>query len=316
MTLWHLVGNPWEKHEVVKNSEITSKEPLVPDLPEPSAVTPSLRGDLPESITGEDGLTMRFIPGGILNTQPAAGKGQAGKVQVDPFYLDETKVTFHHFTEFLNSVKDTLTVEDGLVKRDGEIWFLLGEGIEEQTEITYQHGRFHLRDPKKAALPVVRVTWYGATAYARHFEERLPTEYEWEFAAQNNRIGNQTDLDKKSKGKQSTGEETGFTSGNVAQEMDQMMKEMMKDTTAPNASGLKDMRNDIKEWVIRIRNGQEIGKQTTEAPEQIRYSSLVVGKSLQTNDATLLRLTRSFRYPWEGFFDVGFRCVLSAPSKN
>jgi len=316
MTLWHILGNPWERQEGAKKPGTTIENPATPATSEPAGVAPTLSGSLPESITGKDGLTMRFVPGGMLKAQPAPGTGQEGEVQVAPFYLDETKVTLHHFAEFLNSVKDTLSVEGGLVKRDDEIWFLLGEGIEEHDQIIYQHGRFHLRDPKKAAQPVVRVTWYGASAYARHFGERLPTEYEWEFAAQNNRIGNQTDLDKKSKGKQSTGEETRFTPGNVSREMTQMMKEMIKDTTAPNGSGLKDMKNDIKEWAIWIRNGQEIGKQTTEAQEQIRYSSLIVGKSLQTNDMTLLRLTRSFRYPWEGFFDVGFRCVLSARSKN
>ena len=32
-------------------------------------------------------------------------------------------------------------------------------------------------------FPVVRVTWYGASAYAHHYGKRLPTEYEWEYAA-------------------------------------------------------------------------------------------------------------------------------------
>ncbi|UCF03876.1 MAG: SUMF1/EgtB/PvdO family nonheme iron enzyme [Deltaproteobacteria bacterium] len=42
----------------------------------------------------------------------------------------------------------------------------------------YRHGRFHLRDTQYAAHPVVRVTWYGAFAYAHHYGKRLPTEYE------------------------------------------------------------------------------------------------------------------------------------------
>jgi len=88
------------------------------------------------------------------------------------------------------------------------------------------------------------------------------------------------------------------------------------DMTPPSIFGLEDIGNGVKEWVTRIRKGQGPGKQPPETQEKRPYSSLVMGKSFQADDSTLPRLTRSYRYPWEGFFDVGFRCALSARSKN
>ena len=81
-------------------------------------------------------------------------------------------VSNHHFTDFLNEVKTSLTVENGVVKNKDEIWLYLGKGTEPFEQIIYEHGRFHLRDTKYAAYSVVRVTWYGASAYARHYDKR------------------------------------------------------------------------------------------------------------------------------------------------
>jgi formylglycine-generating enzyme required for sulfatase activity len=38
-----------------------------------------------------------------------------------------------------------------------------------------------LPDAANAAQPVTRVTWYGASAYARHYGKRLLTESEWAY---------------------------------------------------------------------------------------------------------------------------------------
>ena len=102
--------------------------------------------------------------------------------------MDENKVNNEKFADFLNEVKDALIVEKGVVKNEGRIWFLMGEGTESYEHIIYRHGRFHLKDPQAAGQPVVRVTWYGALAYARHFHKQLPTEDQWIFAAYHGRF--------------------------------------------------------------------------------------------------------------------------------
>jgi serine/threonine-protein kinase len=52
--------------------------------------------------------------------------------------------------------------------------------------IVYRNGRFMLNNPALAAYPVVKVTAYGAAAYARYYGKRLPTEAEWLLAATRN----------------------------------------------------------------------------------------------------------------------------------
>ena len=130
------------------------------------------------------------MPGGEFKTDTKDLGGSVTPIEIQAFYLDEKMVTNHHFAEFLNDVKEILTIENGVVKHKNEIWVYLGKGNELHEQIIYEHGRFHLRDTDFASHPVVRVTWYGAMAYARHYGKRLATEYEWDYAVSESSITN------------------------------------------------------------------------------------------------------------------------------
>lgn len=278
MTVWHLVGNPWGQKQPLRETGITghkSGSSTTSRLPEAELLA---TGGLAKSIMGNDGITMRLIPGGALGTE--AGGGREDPFQLQSFYMDETKVTVHHFVDFLNSVRYELKVENGVVKRGGEIWFLLGEGSESGDQIIYRHDRFYIPDLKSAAQPAVRVTWYGASAYARYFDKRLPTEYEWEYAAQNISLQR-----KRIKASIRTKDEI----------------------SPPNKFELKDIGGSIKEWVVRVMDGRKSGQTAV----GFSYSSLVVGKSFPTKEPGPQGMIKNFSYPWEGFFDVGFRCVAN-----
>jgi serine/threonine protein kinase len=245
MTVWHLAGNPgWPRKP----------------LPE---VHPQSAGAPAKTIMGKDGITMLLIPGGDLKIETGQGGGREHTIQLPSFYMDETKVSIDQFVDFLNGVRQELAVENGVVKRGGEIWLLLGEGSETHDQIIYRHDRFHVRDLKKAAQPIFRVTWYGALAYARYFDKRLPTEYEWQCAAQ----------------------------------------------SANSREGLKNMGGEIKEWVVREMDGKKSGPQSSKPQVRIDYPSLVMGESSSDGKPGTPNIKRIFSYPWEGFFDVGFRCV-------
>jgi eukaryotic-like serine/threonine-protein kinase len=247
MTVWHLAGSPWWPRK---------------PLPE-SGVYPQSTGAPAKTIMGKDGITMLLIPEGDFTIETSKGESRGHTIQLPSFYMDETKVSIDQFVDFLNGVKQELTVENGVVKRGGEIWLLLGEGSETHDQIIYRHDRFHVRDLKKAAQPAVRVTWYGASAYASYFDKRLPTEYEWEYAAQN----------------------------------------------AGSREGLKNMGGEIKEWVVRGRDGKKSGPQSSKPQVRIDYPSLVMGEGSPDGKPGTSKIKRIFSYPWEGFFDVGFRCV-------
>jgi serine/threonine protein kinase len=271
---------------------------------------------LPESILSEDGMTMSLLPSGILKPEPGNREGRSGEVAVNGFYLDKTPITNHHFTEFLNEVKETVTVvEDAVKGENGEIWLYLGDGTDPREQIVYRHDRFLLRDPRYAAQPVVRVTWYGARAYARHFGKRLPTEDEWSYAVQKGLISEGISG---SEGNKQLSE--GENSSSMSKQMSEMMRMMepQENRTKSNqratsaggpVPGKIDMDGKVKEWVVRTEgvSGAETGS------EKVSYPSLVLWISPGPGGE---RISKGFRYPWEGFIDVRFRCALNAETRN
>jgi serine/threonine-protein kinase len=306
MTVWHVLDGPLDRQAPLEQPEITRKAMLTPGVSKTPEAQPPINGEPVEAIIGKDGLSMRLIPGGKLET------GQnAPAIPINPFYIDETAVTVYHFVEFLNMVKDSLTVEGGLVKRDDEILFFIGDGTEPRDQISYQHDRFHLRDPQKAAQPVVRVTWYGAAAYAEHFSKRLPTEHEWVFAAQKENGSTRVDSDKNV-------DESEPLSGEMVSPTDESShmkgmethhpEEAPAQKILPNLFGLKRMGENSQEWVVGVMGGQKTGQQVKNP-----YSSMTIRKSSQNKTAGTSGMIKSSRYPWEGFYDVGFRCVMDIP---
>jgi len=71
-------------------------------------------------------------------------------------------------------------------------------------------------------------------------------------------------------------------------------------SSAPKESG-----ENLKEWVTRKRSGQE-SIYADSSKENIFYPSLVVAASQHPDQPF-----KNFRYPWEAFSDVGFRCAVS-----
>jgi serine/threonine-protein kinase len=321
MALWHLSGQLGKSPTLPETTQISESEFPPADGSEPSGVELKSSSSPARSIMGEDGLNMLLVPGGDLSIRSRDLEEQSKTVEVQSFYMDETKVTNHHFVEFLNTVKDTLSVENGVVKNNGEIWFYLGEGTEPHEQIIYRHDRFLLRDTKYASLPVVRVTWYGASAYAHHYGKRLPMEYEWEYAAIKGGTGSgavsesaeTTSLPDSAEEDSSAEDEDHMTQMiRMHAPAEQTAPDSTRDrTSSANLLGLKNMRGKIKEWVMRVKDDNRYRSGTAAAEEKAGYPSLVLGTSSRPGSEM-----RSFRYPWEGFADVGFRCALSIRSQG
>jgi len=275
------------------------------ESPEAESLSPSARA---ESILSEDGMTMVLVSGGSLEIKSQEDVSKSGTILVESFYLDETRVTNHHFAEFLNEVKENLiVVEDAVKGKNGETWLYLGEGTDTREQIVYRHDRFHLRDARYAALPIVRVTWYGARAYARHFGKRLPTEYEWSYSVQQGAISDAFSPDT-GKGSLPTAESDSSPSDHMA-EMMRMHSQEQRATSSETSSsagepvaGKIDGKGKVKEWVIRSEGAPDGGVRSD-------HSSLVLWTSTGPGDE---HISKGFRYPWEGFIDVGFRCAKSA----
>jgi formylglycine-generating enzyme required for sulfatase activity len=223
--------------------------------------------------------------------------------------MDEKMVTNHHFDEFLNEMKDRLKVENGIVKNNNEIWFYLGEGAASDEQIIFKHGRFHLRDTKYAAYPVARVTWYGASAYARHYGKRLLTESEWEYVVSKHMIPGKQPSGKKADNPQINNDKTSISSQMRTHMMD-MGASSDKNKSQSKTPAPKELGENFKEWVIQNDTGKK-NLYGSGSKENISYPSLVVATSQYPGQQF-----KNFRYPWEAFADVGFRCAISIGNEH
>jgi serine/threonine-protein kinase len=305
MVLWHLIGEPGKTTRPLTAPQVSQTSPDPPGKPELPKAKPTAPTPPAPSVRGEDGVTMHLVPGGEVKISPKDLNMPVQTVQIQSFYLDEKMVSNHHFNDFLNEVKASLTIENGVVKNKDEIWFYLGNSAEPFEQIIYEHGRFHLRDTKYAAYPVVRVTWYGASAYARHYDKRLATESEWDYLLSNKPLI--ADIDKDNQTSASSKASKDAPAG--TEEHPHMMN-MEPSSGGSEASVPTPPEHFTKQWVTRSK--VNLNKRSEAGGQQdISYPSLVVGKLSGQGAASKI-----FRYPWEAFSDVGFRCAKTLGSEK
>ena len=136
-----------------------------PAQPTSSGVPEGQPGDV--RVSEVDGAEMVYVPGG--NFQPLSGRPAAN---LRGFWIDKTEVTNEQYRKFM---------EAGGYQKE-EYWDSKGWSWVQDNHIAqplfWEDPRYN--DPKQ---PVVGVSWFEASAYAKWAGKRLPTEYEWEAAA-------------------------------------------------------------------------------------------------------------------------------------
>jgi serine/threonine-protein kinase len=212
--------------------------------------------------------------------------------------MDETEVTNHQYVEFLNQVLPKLKVEKELVYGDGQLWAILGQIMEGYEPIIFDHDKFAVNGAQHASCPALRVTAYGAAAYAKFYRRRLPTEEEWLYVALE---GIKTRVEPGNASK-TTGVEKDENTDETHMD-NHMSASSSSRTTMPRPSpvmlaksdefGILGLNGDFGEWAVRKRDYVVLGRYGSEQ-----------GKASDLPSAV-------HRYPWEAFQDVGFRCVRS-----
>ncbi|NQU13807.1 MAG: SUMF1/EgtB/PvdO family nonheme iron enzyme, partial [Desulfobacteraceae bacterium] len=241
------------------------------------------------------------------------GLDSGAEEKIAPFYMDETPVTNHQYVNFLNQEISRISVQAGVVRADTEIWLLLGEVLEGYEPIIFKGGRFRINKPGHASCPVVRVTAYGAAAYARFYGKRLPTAAEWLYA-----------LVKGGKVKSRSAPST--QGATVRRDMDKMMGRMMDQEewemadeqivgspsgepphfpapvilSSPDKYGVRGLDGNVSEWAVK------------EVPTAGAAEGYVIMGGFRDDGDRKDTLPRPLpRQPWEAFEEVGFRCVRS-----
>lgn len=93
------------------------------------------------------------------------------RVELSSFFVDKNEVTNQEFANFLNEIR--------IIPNKAGVYIDLDD---DDCKVYFKDG-FYFVKLGFDIHPVVEVSWFGANAYAKHYNKRLPTEAEWEFIA-------------------------------------------------------------------------------------------------------------------------------------
>lgn len=250
-------------------------------------------------------LNMVFISAGefLMGSNNDYHENPVHKAYLDAFYIDKYEITNLQFCEFLN--------EEGNQEEDGETWLNIDD---ESSLIERKKGKYQ---PKSGYEnhPVIMVTWYGASAYAKWADKRLPTEAEWEKAARGGLVGKRYSWGDDYSQQQETCNSFRY-SGDHANKMSPLLwgyqGTLPVGSFPSNSFGIYDMTGNIEEWCadwfsFYFTNPYENPQGPSKGPgRNIR------GGSWMSNEWDLDCAHRGYADPYSSYYCLGFRCARSA----
>lgn len=302
MTIWHLIGEPGKPSPALKGhqmSGIPASSSQPPDIVQdkfPDKFSPA------QNVLTADGATLHFISGGKVTLPANTGLVSEKQVKVNPFYMDETQVTNHQYVEFLNHNLSKIRVEEGVVRAEDEIWLLLGEVLNGYQPIVFKKGEFKVSNIAHASFPVFRVSGLGASAYARFYHRRLPTFAEWLYVLEDGGPGRNQPVHQPFDPIQEQDMESMHSQMHTVKQTESPLEKTPLPKLSPvinfkpNALGIRGMDKRTREWGLLIPQ--------LSSRDKMRDAEYVV---LPSN---------ILRHPWEGFAEVGFRCVREVNLKR
>ena len=200
------------------------------------------------------------------------------------------------FTRTSNTDKKTVQSEHAVQ---------LGSFLMDKTEVTqreYRHvmGKYASDYTGCMECPVENVSWFDATAYARKVGKRLPTEAEWEYAAQGGAYARTNQLYSGS----NDIEDVAWFLANTESKQPVGKKQ-------PNALGLYDMSGNVWEWCADWYHDDYFRIADKSDPKGPEYGTekVVRGGSWFSNDVFCTVNRRYKLKPDYRDTNFGFRCV-------
>jgi formylglycine-generating enzyme required for sulfatase activity len=168
-----------------------------------------------------NGGRMRLIPAGtfLMGSPDRRSERPVHEVYLDSFYMDECEVTNEQWQRFIQANPEWQKGKISKRYHDGNY-------LKDWSGSKYPAG--------KGKHPVVYVSWFAASAYAKWLGKRLPTEAEWEKAARGPRGY-----------KYSYGDRYDATKGNTGGTVGGTIRVA---SYQPSDYGLYDMTGNVLEW--------------------------------------------------------------------
>ena len=241
-----------------------------------SSETLSGEQEFPTAFTAEkDPEPMVLVPAGYFLMGSEEGdedEQPRHKVYVDAFYIDTSEVTCARYKRFL---EDT----------------------------GYPPHQLWIPEYDRPKDPVVGVSWYDASAFARWAGKRLPTEAEWEKAARSG-------LNEK---RYSWGDEIDREKANYNSFGTTPVK-----SYEPNEYGLYDIAGNVWEWCQDWHSKDYYNTTPHKNPHgpMLGERKVIRGSAWYNNESALRVSNRHKSYPSVGSFNIGFRCVKSLKDVN
>lgn len=183
-----------------------------------------------------------FIKGGTFVVGSSSGdidEINKKRVWINSFKISKFETTNKDFTLFLNSLSDTLKIHNYIN--------LKGTWKDIKCRIYKDNGKYKVKKGYENH-PVVFVSWIGAVEYCKFSSSRLPTEYEWEYAAKGGKKG--CKIYYKSKYKNKCYKFSGSNNINEVAWYDKNSENKIHAVglKKPNRKGLYDMSGNVSEW--------------------------------------------------------------------
>ncbi len=270
----------------------------------------------------QDSGELVTIPGGTfqMGNMENASEGDSDEkpvhtVTLSGFEMSIYEITNAQYVAYLNAAKASgaITATSESVKGakgaySGQKYIYLVETYPYYPQLTqcwiiYNNNTFSVVSGHEN-WPVVRVTWYGAKAFALYYGLDLPTESEWEYAC---RGGMQYKY----------GTDDGTISRGKANYWDYYSLPPMAVGRCPaNPYGLYDMSGNVWEWCHDWYGTYPSGSVNNPTGAQSGYNRVIRGGGWYSDVYECRSAGRSYSDPGNGYFTRGFRVVRRVSPQN
>jgi len=239
--------------------------------------------------------------------------GPVHEVTVGPLLVDEHEVTNGQFARFVAETGCITTAEQ---RGWSHVYDPKRQQWLECRGADWRHpGGPHTAIDLRDDYPVVHVSWYDATAYARWSGKRLPTEAEWEYAARSGLRDADYPWGRKELIEGRYQANYRQHDGELAADGYELLAPVK--SYPPSRFGLYDVSGNVWEWCSDWYDEdyyRESPRENPPGPAKGRFRVLRGGSWLSPEDFRCGHLvsTRGKRLPEETSQHVGFRCVRSA----